>query len=647
MGTVFLGPIPTTNKGKMPIQSTWSDRLVTADRLFNEWTHRFKCDHLMRYFEGFQWRERNNYGVEMYNPYTLNLFQTAMQSKLATWTMQRPQFVVNAEPGDLESFDVDAAMRSANIKQDTLNTLVRNPNMKFARNMAQAIQDSFSHFGIVETGYAKDWRNPQKQPILTRDHDDPDANPESKGGGVVDMNDLPPRERFYVKRIKPRRFRVSVTDAEDLEDMAWMGYYEYYYTRDLKNSKNIHWPKSADMVAGEYVSAELLAGGNPTNFHQTTPEALLRQEAYGVNKCWHIWDQIAKKRMLFLDTHFDEPLFEEDYERHPFTDIRWIYRTEGFYPVPLAFNWLSPQDEINEAREQTRSYRRRFTRKFQYKKNAVAPVEVEKFASGPDGVVIENTDGIGIVPIQNPDLTATTTGALVLAKDDFLTVSNNTSSMQPSDRQTATEASIHEQNSQITESAEQLNVRDFYCNTGRLLLLTMQERMEQGMWIKFAENGQDSGPIADAKVAILFKQITSQDLNDGYDGTIELEVNNETPQATQQAQQAFVQFLTIIQNFPAVAMSPVLIRYAAKVSGFRDEKVIQQYQQVALLSLAAKASAAAGQQGQTLGQAMNNTPQGANQANMLKAKISQMQPPTGEQVQTQLNNQMKATGGPG
>lgn len=620
--------------------NNWSDKLVTANRLFTEWENRFKCDHLERYIEGFQWREKQNYGITMYTPYTLNLFLTTIQSKLATWRLQRPQYMVSPEPSDMESFDVDQAMRSANLKQDTLNTVIRNPNIRFSRNMYRSIQDSFSYFGLIEVGYASDWRNPQKEPILTRDHDDPDADPESKGGGVVNPNTVPWKERFFAKRIKPRRFRVSVTDAEELNDMAWVGYYDYYYTRDLRNSKNITWPSKGDIVGNEFLSAELISGGNVTNYGKTSPESMLNMQTYGVNKCWHIWDLIAKKRYLFLDTYMEEPLFEEDFERLPFIDLRWIFRTEGFYPVPLAFNWLSPQDEINEAREQTRSYRRRFTRKFQYKKGGVSTTESEKFASGPDGVIIENTDGIGITPIQNPDQTATTTNALIIAKDDFQTVSNSTSSLQPSDRQTATEANIHQQKSQIAESAEQLDVADFYCGVGRELLATMQERMEIPMWIKMANNGLENGPIVDMQsMQPLFQQITSQDLRDGYDMSIDLEVSNETPQAAAQSQQSFVQFLTLVQNFPAIAMSPVLIRYAAKVSGFRDERVIHQYQQVALLSMAAKAAQAAAQQGQpSLSGAMQQV--APNQANVLKEKIAQMATPTPDIVQSQLDKQM-------
>lgn len=620
--------------------SPWAQKLVSANKLFREWETRFKCRVLEDYIEGFHWREKRDYNTINYMPYTLNLFLTTIQAKLATWKFERPQFLISPEPSDDTEFDIDSAIRSANIKQDALNTIVRNKNVKFPENMSRALRDSFSYFGLMEVGYAKDWRNPQKEPILTSDHFD-DGNvfgDISKIGRVLKKNTVPWKERFYTKRIKPSRFRVSVTDAEDLEDFGWVGYYEYFYTKDLKKSDNITWPAGADQVGSEYLSAELSSGTlGSTRLSSTLPEEMIKFKDHGVSKCWHIWDLVAKTRYLFLDAYMNEPLFEEDFERLPFIDLRWNERTEGFYPIPLAFNWLSPQDEINEAREQTRSYRRRFTRKFTYKKSMVTTAELEKFTSGPDGVLIENIDGIGIVPIQNPDLTATTTNALIIAKDDFQTVANTTSSLQPSDRQTATEATIHANKDQIAESAEVLEVNGFYAAVGQELLCQMQEKMEAPLWIKVTMHPDEATPLSGLQRDPLFQKITSEDLNDGYDMTIDIEVNNETPQAVQAAQQAFVQFLSMVQNFPAIAMSPYLIRYAAKVCGFRDERVIHQYQQVAILSMAAKASQGLAAQGQpSLSAAMGN---GANGNNVAAAKVSQMAPPVAEQTNAQIENQ--------
>jgi hypothetical protein len=72
------------------------------------------------------------------------------------------------------NYNQDFAVQSAQIKQDTLNTVVRNPNGNFVRNVKLAALDSFFRFGITETGYAADWQNPKKKNITLNKNDKPE-----------------------------------------------------------------------------------------------------------------------------------------------------------------------------------------------------------------------------------------------------------------------------------------------------------------------------------------------------------------------------------------------------------------------------------------------------------------------------------------
>ena len=65
---------------------------------------------------------------------------------------------------------------------------------------------------------------------------------------------------------------------------------------------------------------------------------------------------VDKKRLLLLEDADYEEIWSGDCDRVPIKDLRWDESLEGFYPIPPVFQWLSPQDEINEAREQTRSF---------------------------------------------------------------------------------------------------------------------------------------------------------------------------------------------------------------------------------------------------------------------------------------------------
>jgi hypothetical protein len=134
--------------------------------------------------------------------------------------------------------------------------------------------------------------------------------------------------------------------------------------------------------------------------------------------------------------------------------------------------------------------------------------------------------------------------------------------------------------------------------------------------------------------APIFKYIKAQDLSDGYDFEVAVDVKNATPAAMAQEQTNFVNFVAFLQNFPMVAMSPLLIREAAYRFGYKNEAVIHQMQQVAALAMAAKASQAANQQGMTLGQAA----QGMNADNTAKAQMAQ---PNLNTIQDQISKQLQ------
>lgn len=604
-----------------------STQIDNANKYYQQWSDKFKCRMLEQYFEGEQWKLKRDRVSPNYNPYTCNLIYSTIRQKLAALLFQRPNFQLSAAPGNYQ-WNPEVAIRSTYIKQDVLNTTISNPNLNFAKHLKRAARDSFFRFGIIEVGYAADWRNPQKEPVIMQS----DLNPKTTKDRVVDQNEVPINERIYVKRINPRRFRVGVSDATDLNDHNWVGYYDYYYTKDLRNAKGINWPSKVSPIsfAGDNYSA-----GYINELTMDRPDFLQYAQDASISKVWRCWDLVSKKEFLYLDDGMQE-LWSDDFERLPLIDIRWDERIEGFYPIPPVFQWISPQDEINEAREQTRSFRRRFTRKFQYVLNTIEPEEVEKFQSGPDGSIIAVKQANAITPIQNPDMGAVPELALQNARDDFGIVSGSSAEArgQIADRETATQATITQQRASIIESAEQMDFSNFVCLIGREILCTAQERLTEGIWIKETSNEM---ALTDVQVdAPIYKWIAAQDLSDGYDYTIEIDVLNKTPQAQALAQQSFTSFLALLGQYPMIAMSPVLIREAAYRCGYRNEKVIHQMQQVALASMAAKAQQAALQKGMTFNQGVASA--GQNAQSTLNA---QMQVPSPNDIQNQITQQIQ------
>ena len=230
----------------------------------------------------------------------------------------------------------------------------------------------------------------------------------------------------------------------------------------------------------------------------------------------------------------------------------------------------------------------------------------------------------------------TSENALIQAKDDFNLVSGTSAEArgQNANRETATQAKLIDARSQIRESAEQLDFTEFVSLVGREILTQAQEKLVEGLWVKYSSNPSES-VLQDMQAnAPFFQYIKAQDLSDGYDFTVMVDVKNATPAAMQAEQAAYVNFVMFLQNAPMVAMSPVLIRETAYRFGYKNEQVIHQMQQVALVSMAAQA-AQAGASGQQIQQAAGG---GQNPSNTAKA---QMATPSADTITDQLTNQIQ------
>lgn len=605
--------------------SVWAARIANATKYKDQWESTYHCSKLYDYYKGFQWKNKaSSEGIYSYRPYTLNLVFSSIEIKLANLLFKQPHYLIDPRPGNSD-WNQELAQQSAQIKQDVLNTLIKSGRLKFKANVKRAILDSFFRFGILEVGYAADWRNPAKLRPLFSNRDE-EMSSEDKGS-VVEDEELPENERVFFKRIKASRFLVSASDSEDIENCDWCGYYEFYYTDALKKNKALDFPKTSTKV--DIYSSDIGTSINSTT--NITPEVQEMLTSGAVSKVYHIFDNIAKKRKLILSG--GDEIFETPFERLPFQIRRWDEPLEGFYPVPPVFHWLSSQDEINESREQMRSYRRRFTRKFQAMKGGVDEQEKEKFASGIDGEIIEVNREDAIKPITNPELGAAIQNALVISKDDFNIISGTSSEQRgQADRQTATQSKLIESRTQIRESNEQEGVKDFLVGIGREALLTAGENFAGSMWVKLtADPGDTIGEEAAATPA--YQLIGVSNIQDGYDFEIDVDVINSSPLAAEEEKTKFLEFLSVVNTYPQVALSPLLIRECAYRVGYRNEKVIREMQRAAQLNLLAQAQAAQG------GQGGQPNPQD-NASNAGKAQLAQEQPNSVQQTETQLQNQL-------
>lgn len=591
----------------------WGSRIPAADRYYKSWERRFKCSILEDYYEGRQWKQQENLG---YEPYVINEVYDILQIKIAQFMPTFPKYEISPKAGNIDDFD--AAANSAQLKQDTLNTLIQNDDIEFVSEVELAYRDSYFRFGIVEIGYASEWiLNPNApKPLLRSQADSQPTNPQKI---KKEPQELPVNERIYVKHIPARTFRVGGYDHKYLNRCGWVGYYEFVDKDDLL------------ALPGLMNKDKIPEQGIYSNVEEPDIEkgALETRTSYkNTFKIWRLWDLRARVFLLILDDGPEGKLtiFQRGFRRLPLFDLRPDKRLigDGFYPIPPVFHWISPQNELNETREQLRAHRRRFTRKFQVLEDYIDDVEIEKFESGQDGSLIKVKSADAIAPIQNAELGQALDKSLLTSRDDMNRLSGTSNQVQGVvDRSTATEAQLINARSQVRENKDRDRVIKWLSRIGREVLLTARDKFVLGTWIELSqpEGEMTFGEIQDKQPT--FAYVTHQDLNDGYDYKIDVDVTSISVASQQDEEQKFFKFISILQQFPMIAFSPTLVREAAYRVGYNNTRTIKEFQKMALVHQQAI------QQGQ-----MGN---GGNASQQITANAT---PPQMPMIQKQLASQL-------
>jgi len=352
-------------------------------------------------------------------------------------------------------------------------------------------------------------------------------------------------------------------------------------------------------------------------------------------KIWHIWDLRAGMQLLVLDSPC-VTIYQRKFSRLPLFDYRPDRRliTEGFYPIPVAYNWLSPQNEINETREMLRSHRRRFVRKFQIIQDTVDDEEIEKFETGPDGALITVKRENAISPIQNADLGSALTEAIQTSGDDLNRISGESDEVRGvADRTTATQAKIVATAANSRVNSDRDRVVKWFANIGREALLIVRDKFTLGIWAKLTSpegNEPTFGEIQQTNT--VYQWVISEDLSDSYDFRIDIDVTTISVAAQQEEKQKFLEFLSVLTQFPLLAFSPILVREAADMIGYRNIPAIKELQKMALLM----------EQGRLLqlqAQASPPQPQPMN-GNAGQQIVANQTPNTTEQIRNQMQNQV-------
>jgi hypothetical protein len=199
------------------------------------------------------------------------------------------------------------------------------------------------------------------------------------------------------------------------------------------------------------------------------------------------------------------------------------------------------------------------------------------------------------------------------------------------DRTTATQATIVNQRTALRETKDRDRIVKWYCEIGREILLVIKDNFTGQTVVKLTSpEGEGFGQSVNPQAAAAWKFIKADDLKDSYDFRIDVDLSTMSQAAAQDEKQKLFEFTAFLQQNPYVAFSPYLVREAAVRIGYRNEKAIAEFQQMALLMELARMQQLKG----ALGPQQAPDPAGGNSQQMLQ----QATPPAQEQIRQQLQN---------
>lgn len=573
--------------------SAWNRRAVDSNKPHREWSDLYSVDMLEEYFYGHQWQGDSSEWDQ--RKYVINLVYPSVKISMPSMLFQLPKFKITPKPTRSDDPTSDIAAR-AKLQEDTVNSKIEDPDFGFELEAFLAMFDAQFRFGIVEVGYTADCiDNPLAgKPILNDDETEMlDKEGKTVPHPAVNITD----ERAFCKWIPAKQFRVSERNVNRMEACDWVGYYELHWIDDIqanKNYKNTSNLKTTHRMKGAT---------------KDTASSSAEEIKPGMVKVWKIWDLRAKVKRIFPEG--GEKFFrEEPFKFLPFAVLKHDEILGQFYPLPPTYNWVHPQNELNDTREMQRVHRKRFIRRFLRRSGAFTDVEeFRKLLSGEDGVSAEvNGDpSTAVVPMADAPLDSAITRNIPQTQDDFTRISGiSGEAQQVAQSETATQANLIALAGRIRESHKRVQVGKWLAQIGRLLLMTLRENMALPFWIKVAVDPQSPMAGQEAQeVAYLWKQITNEQLGD-IDLDITVDLASMSPVQQEQERTEWLTFLNLIMNpqlGAVLSQSPALLRKTAGLFNIHNERDLREVasamEKSALMFAMQQAQASAGKGGGT------------------------------------------------
>jgi hypothetical protein len=535
----------------------WHKRVASADKAYNEWESKFDVDKLEEFYQGHQHPDDPDK-----KRYTINQIFSSIEIKIPSMLFFRPRVHITPSPprADDPGSNIEERCR---LREDLANTLMKDERVGFDDAHMLALRDTFFGFGVVEWGYSGDFiDNPNAgKPMLKDGSEEPMVG--TKGPVIQPDRILGPGGEFiYSRRIPFCQFRAPAESTYVLSHNDWVGYWEWVYTQDVKRNpayKNTSQVRDGGQLMEKYRS----------DYGEGTK--------VGMVKIWKIWDIREKKKYVFVENGEKFLVDGAEFKVLPFRTLRPHPILDSFYPVPVIFNWIDPQRELNDTRDSQRVHRKRMYRRYQVVRDRIDAEELEKLENGGDGVIISVNQLDQIKPIADAPLDQAVMINVGNSREDFMYVSGVSGEQRGvSESNTATQANIIDTNAKIRDSYSRAQVGKWLGQSIFTMLETARHHMVEPVVIAISVDpiGPASRKEAD-RVSTIWREITMEELGDScYE--VEIDVESLSPVSEDLLREKWIQFLQLVVGNPtlmiALLASPTLFRKTASFFGIRSDR---------------------------------------------------------------------------
>ena len=530
----------------------WANRINRGIRKRDRFMHR--ADRNEKFVDMRQWSAEDDLHESMdFDDYedrvTVNKVGSWLTSRLASVLPRLPRAVVRPRSRDgytpVEIMSINPKTGEEEVREvpryrvmeNVLNYILDQPSFGFERTVRRFGRDGLVGYGTVNVGY---------DPKFTQDDDEFERDELGNvqvdpGTGEPIIKETLDKDQWFVERVSYRRMVIDPDGDEEFYNHSWVA---MEYIEELDDVKaDERFTGTADLIATaadkkDYMQWRALPPDwEDYEIKESKDKTLVRY--------FRIIDLKNGKEIYLADSH-SKPLLEKDLDEwidhSDYVFFRPVETTDEFYPKPPLTDMIPINQEYNVYRTLLmRGQRRGVERKLITGKDRLTEFNKEQLESPTDLEVIE-VDGdphnlFAPVPVPQMGQDFFAYGSQI-PRDFDEVAGQGVAGRGASGANTATEAQIVEQGSNLREDDNRAQLADALREVFKKLLDSVQANMSQAMVI--AIEGRDG---------LAYQARISPELIKGdYDVSVDIEEMIPTNSMVERAQ--FTQFLAVLPAIP-------------------------------------------------------------------------------------------------